>query len=316
MPAASGSGTLAPTGPGTARTEPVISVDPATMQARYQAALSLFEYDPTAALDARVIGSSKAAGVMIEEISYVGQLGSRVPAIIVSPTDRIGAPGMIFLYPGHAADLVDRAMGYARLGITVLLIDPPQVRREGGLLRFTPQDREEQIQLMIELQRGVDLLLALEADPDRLAFIGYSWGCVMGAQLAGIERRMKAYVLMFCDGGAVEHFLGPDDANGELAALSQSERAAWIDAMEPIESLYFIGHAAPAALLVQSGLQDEEILREDAERLQHEASEPKDIRWYESGHDPTPDAPEVWCEQAEWLRDQLRLASAAVPECG
>jgi fermentation-respiration switch protein FrsA (DUF1100 family) len=166
-----------------------------------------------------------------------------------------------------------------------------------------------------ELRRGVDVIASLGADPDRLAVIGFSWGGVIAAQLAGVEHRIGSFVLMSSDGGAVEHWTGPDDASGPLASLTADARDAYLAAMEPIEPLYFIAQAAPSALLFQAGEHDDVIQRVDAERLHAAASEPKDIRWYDSGHDPTPDAPEVWCEQAQWLQERLSLASAAVPEC-
>jgi hypothetical protein len=136
----------------------------------------------------------------------------------------------------------------------------------------------------------------------------------MGALLSGVDHRIGSYVLMFADGGVVEHLLeSPDDSFG--AELTGSARQRWIAVMEPLESLYFVGHAAPSALLFQNGRHDEVITRVSADRLHAFASDPKNIRWYDAGHDPTPDAPEVWCDQAKWLRDRLELSSSAVVEC-
>ena len=47
------------------------------------------------------------------------------------------------------------------------------------------------------MRRGADLLLARpEVDPHRLAFVGHSYNATVGAILAGVDRRFKAYVLM------------------------------------------------------------------------------------------------------------------------
>ena len=47
------------------------------------------------------------------------------------------------------------------------------------------------------MRRGADLLLARpDVDPRRLAFVGHSYNATVGAILAGVDRRFKAFVLM------------------------------------------------------------------------------------------------------------------------
>jgi hypothetical protein len=65
-------------------------------------------------------------------------------------------------------------------------------------------------------------------------------------EAAGVEDRIKAYVLAVGDGGLVSHFAGPDDADGPLQALPAEERERWLAAMRPIEPINFIGQGAPA----------------------------------------------------------------------
>jgi hypothetical protein len=290
-----------------------VTVDPIEMDARYEAALPLFDYDQSMPLELTPSRTETVDGATAQSITYASSQGETVPAVVVSPGAPNGLPGIVMLFPGRGTDFLDRAAAFARLGAAVLAIDPPQVRRGGELTRFIPADRDEQIELIIELRRGVDVLEEVGADPDRLAFWGYSWGCAMGAQLAGIERRIGSYVLMFCEGGMVEHFTGPDDAEGPLADMPPEERDEWTAAMEPIEPLYFVRHAAPSALLIQNALHDESIRAEDAERLHEHASQPKEIRWYDSGHEDAP--AEAWCDQAMWLHSRLDLASADLAEC-
>jgi hypothetical protein len=98
-------------------------------------------------------------------------------------------------------------------------------------------------------------------DRRRLAYVGISYGAAMGGLLAGVEDRIKAYVLAVGDGGLVSHFTGPDDTDGPLQRLPAADRERWLAAMRPIEPIRFIGRAAPAALLFQAGTKDELILR-------------------------------------------------------
>lgn len=302
-----------PQPPSAGPAEVVITVDPTEMDDRYEAALPLFEYDTSAPLDIRVASASRRSGVVTESITYASSTGQTVPALLVAPRDRTGLPGAIWQGPGGPVG--DRAEALAKLGTIVITINPPQARPSGDLaLTFTKRDHDQLIELIIELRRAVDVLIASGADPNRIAFIGYSWGAAMGGALSGVEHRIGSFNLMFADGGVVEHLLETPDREFALSLVGD-ERTPWLATMEPLESLYFVRHAAPSALLFQNGLHDEEVAEVSARRFQEIASDPKDIRWYDSGHDPTPDAPEVWCDQAKWLKDRLELSSLDVVEC-
>jgi uncharacterized protein len=298
------------TGSPSPQVTPVVTLDQTEMDARYEAALPLFDYDADAPLELERGMPARQGEIQTEEVSYASPAGGTVTALLLSPTASGEHGGLLMLHGagGSHSDMVGEAQGYARLGVITLLIDAPFARRPGYWIRFTEKDRDEQIQLMQDLMRGVDVLIAAGADPDRIGFVGYSYGGAMGAELSGIEKRIRAYVLDVADGGLVEHFTGSDDAASELGALSADDRAAWIAAMEPIEPLYFVRHAAPSEFLFQSARNDELIPIDNAERLHEAATEPKTVLWYDAGHDlPT----QAWCDQAAWLRE--RLAFSAEP---
>jgi hypothetical protein len=121
----------------------------------------------------------------------------------------------------------------------------------------------------------------------------------MGGLLAGVEDRLQAYVLQVGDGGLVEHLAGPEDQGNQLSELSQEKQERWIAAMWPIEPIHYVGHAAPAALLFQNGIQDQMVPLSDGVRYQEAGSEPKTIMWYESGHFLPRQSV---LDQARWLR--------------
>jgi dienelactone hydrolase len=290
-----------------------IAVDPAARNAKYDAGVRLFDYDAAIPLDLRVTAEEEDAGIVTQTIAYASATGETVSGVIAAPRERDGLPGVVWLGPGPA--VIDRAQAVARQGAIAISIDPPQARRTGSLeLTFTERDRDEMIELMVELRRAVDVLVVAGADPDRIGFVGYSWGAAMGATLAGLEHRIRAFVLMYADGGVVEHLFESPDASFR-EAVTGADREQWVTAMEPLEGLYYVLHASPSAILFQSGLHDESVASVSAHRLQDAASQPKELRWYDSGHDPTPDAPEVWCDQGRWLADQLGLHDADVEEC-
>ena len=78
---------------------------------------------------------------------------------------------------------------------------------------------------------------------------------------------------------------------------------------------HFVRHASPSVLFFQNGRTDGVIAEASARRLHDAASDPKVVMWYDSGHDPTPGAPDVWCDQAKWLQEWLEISFSAVEEC-
>jgi dienelactone hydrolase len=198
--------------------------------------------------------------------------------------------------------------GQARLlasfGAVVIAIDAPFARRGGSPVRFTAQDRAEQIQLIKDLQRAVDVLRAQDnVDDGRIAYLGISYGGAMGALFVGIERRLKAAVLVVGDGGLVSHFTGPEDVSS-MAGLSCATRVSWLRSMAPVEPIRFIPHAPPTALLLQNGRTDNLVPMADAEALHAAVPEPRTIRWYAAGHGLDQQA---MFDRHDWLHEKIGL---------
>jgi dienelactone hydrolase len=254
----------------------------------------LFDYDRRQPLAMATQQSrEEAGGITVASITYASPKGGEVPALLVLPSGRGPHPGVIVQHgmPDTKEGMLPTGIDLARTGAVAILIDAPfnrpqQGRRRSDPLTFTPKDRDEQIQLIVDLRRAIDLLVARpDVDRDRLAYVGVSYGAAMGGLLAGVEDRLKAYVLAVGDGGLVSHFTGPDDANRpEVQSFPAEQRERWLAAMRPIEPINFVGKAAPAALLFQAGRTDELIPRQDTRRWYQAASQPKELRWYDAGH--------------------------------
>jgi poly(3-hydroxybutyrate) depolymerase len=176
-----------------------------------------FDYDAGAPLNVRVSFSHLEGGVRISELTYASPKGSRVPALLFVPSGRGPFAGLIVQHglPSKKEDAAFDAEELAGLGAVVIAIDAPFARRSGAPIAFARRDRKEQIQLIVDLRRAVDLLRArADVDDDRIAYLGFSYGAAMGGLLAGIEHRIRAFVLMSGDGGLVEHFSGPEHRSG------------------------------------------------------------------------------------------------------
>jgi uncharacterized protein len=277
--------------------------------------LQLFDYDQNAPLDVQEHKVTPLPGYTHYDLSYASPKGGRVPAYLLVPDGLTGPFAGIIVQHGMTGTKHNHlffARSLVATGAVVLLIDAPYARPENRYrtpwpITYTEVDRLDQIQLMIDLRRGVDLLVAREdVDPERLAYIGISYGAAMGGLFAGLETRLKAYGLMVGDGGLVAHLT---TADGTLFAdiqqpLNADQQEDWLMLMEPIEPIRFVGRAAPAALFFQNGLDDELVTREDAMAYQAAGSEPKRIEWYDSNHGLTDQA---FQDMVDWLETQIGI---------
>lgn len=253
------------------------------------APVTLFAYDagaPLAYVESPA-GASSAADLF--QISFAGGAGSRATGWLAVPREAGLRPAVILLHgaPGTAAAFmsVDGLM-LAERGAVVLALDAPFARRGGSTWYFTPGDSLEQVQLIVDLQRAVDVLRARpDVDPARIAFVGGSYGGAMGSLFIGIEHRLAASILFVADGGLVAHYTQRDGTPiGGLDALPAAQRQRWLDAMWPIEGERFIHRRSPAPLLFQNGTFDALVATDDAEALHAAAGPGATVMWYPSGH--------------------------------
>jgi uncharacterized protein len=256
------------------------------------------------------LSANELRGVTVHSITYASPKGGEVPALLVVPKGKGPFPGVIVQHglPSTKEDFLPVGIDLARTGAVAILIDAPFNRPQQGTVRGdlsgTPTDRDEQIQLIVDLRRAVDLLIARpDVNKAQLAYVGISYGAAMGGLLAGVEDRIIAYVLTVGDGGLVSHFTGPNDPQPPQS-MSAEDWQRWLAAMRPIEPINFIGRAAPAALLFQAGTKDELVPPEDARRYQQAASQPKEIRWYEAGHELNCTARK---DMMTWLARHIRI---------
>jgi len=246
-----------------------------------------FNYDGAAALDIQETAVTDVGAGSLHDLSYRSPRGGRVPAFLLIPNGSGPFPGVVFLHwgvsGGNKNEFLPDAMELAGLGIASLSIDAPFVRPEWDGLRGDPL----YIQTVIDLRRAADLLLARsDIDPQRLGFCGHSFGATWGGVLAGVDRRFRSFVLM-----AGHSQIGLCSTCGEPAS-----QRLW--------AVYYIGHAAPAALLFQFATQDAWISRAAAENYYETASNPKSIIWYDTDHGFNTQA---MIDRINWLRAQFGL---------
>jgi dienelactone hydrolase len=297
--------TVAPAGPISPVADSCAVARPAFGAPATQTERDLFAYDVNAPLNLQKTVESTTNGVEVSAISFSTPEGA-VTGLLFDPVTRSSLrPGIVLMHgmPGNARQTASQALLLAAHGAVVIAIDAPFARRGGEPVRLTTADRAEQIQLIKDLQRAVDVLRSRpNVDDDRVAYIGISYGAAMGALFVGIERRLKAAALVVGDGGLVSHFTGPEDMTF-MESLSCATRLDWFRAMTPIEPIRFIPHAS-TALLLQSGRLDNLVPEADAQALHAAAPESRTIRWYEAGHGLNQQA--AW-DRHDWLHERIDL---------
>jgi pimeloyl-ACP methyl ester carboxylesterase len=253
------------------------------------------DYDAKAPLEIQEGSTERRGDVRIVDLSYASPMGGRVPAYLILPPGEGKHPAILFLHPGQGdrKTFVDEAVGLAKdRGFVALTISAPFLRPENQGKRggnpWNPEvSRREQIQTIVDLRRGFDLLVSRpEVDPRRLAYVGHSLGATVGGTLAGIEKRPTAFVLM-AGYPSLTHAMTSNHDQGSLAfqeLATPGQRDAYLKAMKPLDALYYVAGAAPAKILFQFAKRDEFISAWDAAAYVRSAKEPKEVLWYDTGH--------------------------------
>src|SRR5918999_1975569 len=265
-----------------------------------------FEYDREAALDFRDGGRvNQNYPIAIHQVSFAGPDG-RVTGLLARPPGEGPFPGIVLMHGAGAnsSGMVLPATWLAGRGAVTLAIDSPFARTSRDLGRGVEALRAETdliAQNVVELRRAVDVLQDQSTvDDERIGFVGYSAGARTGALLAGSEDRIDAYVLMSGGSPPVSEF---------LEGVPAESRAEVGEILEVVDPLRHIRNAAPAKLLFQNGRRDQLVPRAALVALHRAASQPKELRWYPSGHEPTA---RVNRDMLAWLTEELGLSSRPV----
>jgi cephalosporin-C deacetylase-like acetyl esterase len=221
-------------------------------------------------------------------------------------------------YTGSKDDFAPLQLALAAQGIASLAVDAPYhgERKVAGADIFGPylhHTRDGLAQAVIDLRRGIDYLQSRpEVDADRIGYLGASMGGILGADTAGADPRLKAVVLWVA-GGNWGRLIETSSLARRLFAQSPSAESL-SDAgrvLRPVDPLVWVARIAPRPLLMLNGRQDDVVPPPTTEELFAAAREPKEIRWYDSGHNlPVLQAVTV---SLQWLKEKLGAATAPGP---
>lgn len=276
----------------------------------------MFDYDRRLPLDVKEVGVEDRNGARIHDISFRSPKGGRVTAYLIVPAgQRRKFAGIIFMHsrPGSRKNFLDEALSLTKAGAVSLLIDAPFSRAGESRREFDPTvtkpeaDRDIYIQTVVDLRRGIDLLISRsDVDPKRIGFVGHSYGAHTGAILAGVERRIRAYVIM-AGAPSLTEFLRTSTLPAIVKvrdSLTKEQQYNYFNTLAAVDPINYIGHVAPAALFLQFGKTDSYPTEEKARFFSEKASDPKLVKFYDAGHALNDEAKR---DRAAWLGEQIGI---------
>jgi dienelactone hydrolase len=244
-------------------------------------------------------------------VEFNGIRGDRVPAFLYVPKgDQSKRPTVLLQY-GSGGDkkvnyIVELGHQFVAHGFVVLTIDSPgrgerksnEKKRTDWL--FSNDGRDTFLQYCGDYSRAVDYLVARpEVDPDRIGYVGISWGAITGVTYVAHDPRIKAMGSMVGGG----NFLGIAGAiNG-----NKSEEDKDKEKPISIDPVRHVGQIAPRPLLLLNVTKDQLVLRPFADALHNAAGDGAKKIWLETDHYFTGvDRHEVGETVIEFILDNLR----------
>ena len=273
-------------------------------------ALAIFDYDAKAPVEFQEHNRETVEGAIVADVSYASPKGGRVPAYLVTPPGRGPFAAVLFMHwgQGDRTEFLAEAVRFAKSGVVSLMIDAPYRRpdaKEFAFIADATAERDMFIQLVVDLRRGVDVLLAQTGvDASRVAYVGHSLGATWGGALAGVEKRIGSFVLM---GGLprVSDVLGESPFARQLQkSFKREQLQAYADMLEPIDPERFVGHAEKGRILFQFALHDRFISARAAADYEKAAAAPQAKRYFTS-HEFNDEASAR--DRQAWLFERLAI---------
>jgi dienelactone hydrolase len=278
----------------------------------------MFDYDQRAPLDLREVGVINRKGVRIHDITYASPKSGRVTAYLIVPAERGSFAGVIFGHWGYGTrtEFLPEAILYARAGVVSLLVDDLGVRpapwRRNAPGTEPEAVRENFIQSVVDLRRGVDVLRARsDVDPKRIAYVGHSSGAHWGAILSAVDRRLKTVVIMAGVPAEATILMESDDPDyvGFRQSTPKEQLDNYFRIVSPLDAINYVPHASPTPLLFQFARFEQYFNEAAMRQYATAASEPKLVLWYDTGHGLNDIGPLI--DRANWLHRHIGMKSVA-----
>lgn len=255
-------------------------------------------------LTERTAEPTTVGSVDIRRLRFKDADGDLVTALLCTPAGKPGPFPLAIAVHGlnsNKAQVCGQvAPALAKRGFAVLAPDMPVHGERPGSPQSLFQSKDWMTAISLHRRAIIDIRQCIDVAEKRpdidasrgVVLTGYSMGAWLHSIAGPIDPRVRAMVLMV--GGAT-------DAGPVLRMLPQ------LAAADPLQAL---PHFAGRPLLMLNGLHDMTVTPEMAERLYQAAAEPKQQKWYDSGH-LLPDR--AYDDAAKWVAETWTKLAADAP---
>jgi pimeloyl-ACP methyl ester carboxylesterase len=284
-------------------------------------------YRPGLPEHVHVADGGREGSLRLERVTYTSVDGELVPALFAIPTD--SPPLGCLMYQGGLGQTKQQfpqlRKGAAALRLATFTIDPRDGGARGSVAQMEAAIKTPETLLKMVLDTVVDLRIGLdylERRPEchnTIAYLGTSFGGVVGAIFTAQDPRIKAVVLtsigptfkeaILVGSVVAPHFPGlPVQVPG--AATNPAIMAHAVSILGPYDPANMVAQIAPRPVMLINGRSDPLVLPVDALELAAAAGDPKTVLYFDGGHNPFapgPDLNKVDLAVSEFLVNNLGL---------
>jgi predicted esterase len=266
---------------------------------------SLDEYQKLEEKDVRLIGRRTHEGMDSQLMVIQTPFGYRRVAELFVPLAGNAHAAILYSHwyepqspDSNRGQFVEEAKELARCGAICLLIETLWSDPDFFLKRTQAEDIQNSVEEVVNTRRAIDLLLSQPAlDKKRFAFVGHDFGGMYGVLAGSFDQRPTHYVVMAATPRFPDWYLYAPKMEGEA-------RNAFIRQFAALDPISHISNLCPAPIFFQFGTDDPHVPKECAEEFFNAAQEPREMKWYESGHGLNDEAR---TDRTNWLKENLNL---------
>ena len=265
----------------------------------------MHDYQKFEAKDVRVLVSRTQDELVSQLLVIQTPFGYRRVAEMYQPEGDGSYPAILYVHwyepeslSSHRSQFEEEAKELAKSGAVCMSIETLWSDRDFFLKRTQAEDIQNSVEEIVNIRRAMDLLLSQpNVDAKRFAYVGHDFGGMYGVLAGSLDGRPTHYVVMAATPRFPDWYL-------YLPKLEGDAREAFIRQMAEIDPIVHVPNLSPAHVFFQFAMDDFHAPKERAEEFFAAANDPKEMKWYESGHGLNEDATR---DRKAWLREKLDL---------
>lgn len=271
---------------------------------------ALFDYAPLTPADVVLRESTRRGNATVDDVTLpaVSPDAAPVKALLVRPAGKGPFAAVLWVHwlgeraTTNRTQFLDEAVALADAGTVSLLVEAMWAEPRWYRNRKFETDRTDSARQVIELRRGLDVLLAQPGvEPARVAFVGHDYGAMHGAILAGIDARVHDWVFI----AGTPSLLDWAFFVGKPASME-----TYVADMRAVDVTEHLRRAQDGRFLLQYAETDQYVPL--AKALEFFAATPgaKEIEIHGGASHAMTEVPAIRANRDAWLRKALRLPPA------